>query len=60
MLRTMIVAFRLHAQGGVDFIKIVTNIAPDYDHNTATSGNKYREKHKIPIIRYQDAKVLVS
>lgn len=54
----MIAKFRLHAQDGVDFITIVTNIAPGYDHNTATIGNKYREKHKTPILRYQEAKVL--
>ena len=60
MLRTMIVEFWLHAQDGVDFITMVTNIAPGYDHNTATIGNKYRENHKTSIIRYQEAKVLVS
>lgn len=54
----MIAKFRLHAQDGVDFITIVTNIAPGYDHNTVTIGNKYREKHKTPILRYQEAKVL--
>lgn len=42
MLRTMIAEFRLHAQDSIDFITIVTNIAPSYDHNTATIGNKYR------------------
>lgn len=54
----MIAKFRLLAQDGVDFITIVTNIAPGYDHNTATIGNKYREKYKTPILRYQEAKVL--